>query len=198
LFCFNPFFILCIPKKAWMSDFDHIFRKYHNSLYLYANKFVRNESISLDIVQDVFASIWEKGKLELHDEHLKAYLFNAVKNSCFNYLKHERVVQDHQQRHIERIMQLEQKYYKSGEQSLIEKENLDKIYKAINALSVINREVIELSRFEGLRNKEIAKKLKLPVRTVETRLFRALSELKEKLSKNNLRILLNICALIKS
>ena len=181
-----------------MSDFDQIFRKYHNSLYLYANKFVRDEGVSLDIVQDVFALIWEKGKAELHDEHLKAYLFNSVKNSCLNYLKHEKIVQDHQQSHIERITQLEQKYYKSGEQSLIEKENLDKIYKAINALSVINREVIELSRFEGLRNKEIAKKLKLPVRTVETRLFRALSELKEKLSKNNLRILLNICALIKS
>ena len=110
-----------------MSDFDQIFRKYHNSLYLYANKFVRDEGVSFDIVQDVFALIWEKGKAELHDEHLKAYLFNSVKNSCLNYLKHEKIVQDHQQSHIERITQLEQKYYKSGEQSLIEKENLDKI-----------------------------------------------------------------------
>nr|MBD3621627.1 sigma-70 family RNA polymerase sigma factor [Sunxiuqinia sp.] len=89
------------------------------------------------------------------------------------------------------------RYFESGEKSLIEKESLAKIDQAIHSLSAIHREVIELSRFEGLKNKEIAERLNIPVRTVETRLFRALASLKEKLSEIMLHILLNICHLKK-
>ena len=178
-----------------MSDFDSIFRNYYTLLFLYAQKFVRDEDIALDLVQDVFALVWEKKKFHLTDEHLKAYLFNSVRNACVNHLKHEKVVQRFRDDQLADLTIMELKYYKSGEKSLIEMENLDKIYQAINSLSGIHREIIELSRFEGLKNKEIAERLNIPVRTVETRLFRAISSLKEKLSKNLFHILLNIWCL---
>ena len=173
-----------------LADFDKIFRQFHTPLFLYAHKFVANENVALDLVQDVFAIVWEKKKFDLEEEYLKAYLFNSVRNSCLNYLKHEKIVQKHQEQHVASLMELELKYYESGENSLIEKENLEKIYQAINSLSEIHREVIELSRFEGLKNKEIAERLNIPVRTVETRLFRALSSLKEQLTEKMLRIFL--------
>jgi RNA polymerase sigma-70 factor (ECF subfamily) len=74
---------------------------------------------------------------------------------------------------------LEINRYSNGEQSLIEKEGLEKIYSAINSLTMKNREILELSRFEGLKNQEIAELLHIPIRTVETRLFRALKKLRE-------------------
>jgi|GEM_PF-247936 len=195
-----------------MSDFDRIFKKYHTSLFLYAQKFVRDEGIALDLVQDVFTAVWEKKiankraqsrkiankrasnlfealpgvsdlreakKLVPDEEYLKAYLFQSVRNCCMNHLKHEKVVQKHREQQILSLTELQ--YYQSGEKSLIEKENLDQIWQAINSLSDIHREIIELSRFEGLKNKEIAERLKIPLRTVETRLFRALSALRTKL-----------------
>lgn len=163
-----------------MTDFDLIFRTYHHTLVLYANKFVNNEEVSLDLVQDVFTLFWEKKKLNLEQEHMKAYLFRSTRNACLNYLKHQRIVGTYQQKEL---THLELDYYSSGEKSMIEQENLQKIYQAIQSLAPIYREVIELSRFEGLKNKEVAKKLDIPLRTVETRLFRALSILKEKLSE---------------
>lgn len=195
-----------------MSDFDRIFKKYHSLLFLYAQKFVRDEVIALDLVQDVFTAVWEKKiankraqsrkiankrasnlfqalpgvsdlreakKLVPDEEYLKAYLFQSVRNCCMNHLKHEKVVQKHREQQILSLTELQ--YYQSGEKSLIEKENLDQIWQAINSLSDIHREIIELSRFEGLKNKEIAERLKIPLRTVETRLFRALSVLRTKL-----------------
>ncbi|MGD9929933.1 MAG: RNA polymerase sigma-70 factor [Mangrovibacterium sp.] len=176
-----------------MSDFDHVFRKYHHPLVLYAQKFVVSETVALDLVQDVFALVWERKKLHLDDEHLKAYLFASVRNACLNYLKHEKVVHDHQNHQLFELSRLEIMHYQSGEKSLIEKESMERIFQEINSLSPVHREVIELSRLEGLRNKEIADRLNIPVRTVETRLFRALNELKEKLSKKMLHILLNLC-----
>jgi len=176
-----------------MSDFDTIFKRYHQPLVLYAHKFVANEEVSLDLVQDVFALIWEKQKLGLDEEHLKAYLFRSTRNACLNFLKHQKVMKKHQQLLV--LVELEIRHFESGEKSLIEKESLAKIYEAIDSLSPLQREVIELSRFDGLKNKEIAERLNIPVRTVETRLFRALASLKEKLSEKLLHILFTICQL---
>jgi len=143
----------------------------------------------MDVAQDVFALVWERKKFTMDEEHLKAYIFNAVRNACFNYLKHKKVIHKYQEYYL---TQLELDYYKNGEKSLIEKENLNKIYGAINSLSPIYFEVIKMSRFEKLKNKEIAESLHISVRTVETRLFRALSLLKDKLSEKTFYLLLNI------
>ena len=181
-----------------MFDFDQIFKKYYTPLFLYALKFVGNENVALDLIQDVFTQLWEKKKQDFDEKHLKAYLFNAVKNACFNYLKHEKVVQKHQEYQMESLAEMELKYYMDGEKSLIEKENLKNIYQAIDSLSEIHREIIQLSRFEGLKNKEIAERLNIPLRTVETRLFRALSSLREKLSEKLFHILLSLCYLTRN
>ena len=160
-----------------MVDFDKIFLKYYASLFAFSMKFVKDEAIASDIVQNIFLSLWERKKLFTNDHKLKAYLFQSVKNNCLNQLKHTKIVQKY-----EKLSLLEVEYYQSGETSLIEQEGLSTIYKAIDSLSDIHKEVIELSRFEGLKNKEIAERLNLPVRTVETRLFRALAALREMLS----------------
>ena len=175
-----------------MLDFDQIFKKYHTALFLYAQKFVGDENVALDLVQDVFTIVWEKKKFTVTEEHLKAFLFTSVRNAALNHLKHEKVVLKHQTENAGGLQIMELFHYESGEKSLIEKESLQHIYETINALPDIYNEVIELSRFEGLKNHEIAERLKIPVRTVETRLFRALSILREKLSEKTFRILLNI------
>jgi len=180
-----------------MANFDQLFRTYHHQLFLYAHKFVADESVALDVVQDVFALVWEKDKLNLTDEHLKAYLFNSVRNHCLNHLKHQKIMRKHEEYQRDAMAETEIHYYESGEKSLIQKEDLERIYKAVNSLSDVNREIIELSRFEGLKNKEIADRLQVPVRTVETRIFRALNELRKKLSEKIIRILLNLWYLKK-
>ncbi len=166
-----------------MTDFEEIFRTYHTILFLYAQKFVQR-NIALDLVQDIFVAMWEKKKFDMDELSVKAYLFKSVRNSCLNYLKHEKIVSKHMENKLASLSEQEICYYESGEKSFIEKEDLDKIYGIINSLPDIYREIIELSRFDGLRNKEIAEKLDIPLRTVETRLFRALSMLKEKLSNH--------------
>jgi RNA polymerase sigma-70 factor (ECF subfamily) len=178
-----------------MANFDQLFRKYHHQLFLYALKFVADDLVALDITQDVFAQVWEKDKLNLPDEHLKAYLFHAVRNHCLNHLKRQKIILKHQQYQQAEWSKLEIDYYESGEKSLIQKENLERIYETVNSLSEVNREIIQLSRFEGLKNKEIAERLGIPIRTVETRIFRALKELRQKLSQKFIRILLIFCSL---
>jgi len=173
-----------------MTDFDQLFLKYHHPLFLYTMKFIENVDEALDLVQDVFISVWENGQYNMSDDQVKAYLFTAVKNSCLNYIKHQKVVRTFEHQTALQLKKMEAAYYQSGESSLIEKEGLQKIDEAIDSLSDVYKEVIILSRFEGLKNKEIAERLNIPVRTVETRIFRAISMLRTKLSVRLLFMLL--------
>ena len=179
------------------TNFDQAFLKYHHSLLLYTLKFIEDEQEALDLVQDIFVTLWEKGNLNQKEEQVKAYLFTSVKNNCLNYLKHQKVVRKFEQHLSVQLRESELAYYQSGEKSLIEQEDLTRIEEAIASLGDIYKEVIFLSRMEGLKNNEIAERLNIPVRTVETRLFRALSTLKEKISTRSFLILLYFSALIR-
>ena len=169
-----------------MTDFDNIFLKYHQPLFLYTLKFIEDENEALDLVQDVFLSVWEHGQPLKVDEQTKAYLFTSIKNSCLNYIKHQKIVRKFEHHAALELKETEASFYQSGERSLIEKEAFQNIDKAINSLTDIYKEVIILSRFDGLKNKEIAARLNIPVRTVETRIFRAISMLKKNISIRSL------------
>ena len=173
-----------------MTEFDYLFRKYHRRLLFYTLKFVESESDALDIVQNVFVAIWENGKYNQKEELVQAYLFNSIRNGCLNYLKHQKIVQKFENETSFQLLEMEAVHYQSGEKSLIERENLQQINDAIDSLPDIYKEIIVLSRVEGLKNDEIATQLHLPIRTVETRVFRALSALREKISRKSFFILL--------
>lgn len=175
-----------------MDNFEKVFHTYHHRLFLYSMKFIDNESDALDIVQNVFISAWEKKKIFESEEYIKSYLFNSIRNSCFNYLKHQSVIRKYENEIYYRLKSLELSHFSSGEISLIERENIDEINSSIDTLGEIYKEVIILSRFEGLKNNQIAEKLNLPLRTVETRIYRALRLLKEKLSAKSFLVLISI------
>lgn len=59
------------------------------------------------------------------------------------------------------------------EESIIKKQNVEKIRAIIEKLKPNYREIVELFYIEELSNEEIAKRVNLPLSTVKTRLFRA-------------------------
>lgn len=172
-----------------MPTFDEIFRKYYHSLLIYGLKFLSDENDVYDILQEIFTSVWKSGKYTLADEHLKSYLFSSVRNGCMNHLRHQSVIRNHAANEKSSFQYNELAHYQNGEKTLIEKEDLGKIYLAIDSLADNYKEVIRLSRFEGKKNKEIAELLNIPIRTVETRLFRALSKLRNILTGKQIYIL---------
>lgn len=175
-----------------MAIFEQIFQKYYRSLLIYGLKFIKDEDDVRDVLQEVFTTVWENQKYKLEETHLKSYLFNSVRNGCLNSIRHQSVINKHAENKKWDLQLHELNFYKSGETSLIEKEDLEKIYSAIDSLPVNYKEIIQMSRFDGLKNKEISEKLKIPLRTVETRLFRALSGLRKVLTGKQIFILVNL------
>jgi RNA polymerase sigma-70 factor (ECF subfamily) len=155
---------------------EHVFKQMYAPLFFYALKFVESEDVAKDLVQDAFLGILKQGEKKI--DNLKSFLYRSVRNNCLNYLNHLRVEREFMSSEIERSSR-EIEFYDTH-QTLVEKEWQEKLYKAIDELPLKYRIPFKMSRLEELKNKEIAEKLHLPVRTVETQIYRAMVILREK------------------
>lgn len=166
------------------KNFEIIFKKYYTKLCFYARKFVDNDSVAKDIVQEVFLNLWDKKQLIEIELVMRAYLFRSVYNRCLNHLEHRKMADRHHENINRELKQLEIEYYNASngnEYSLFELEL--KIESAIESLPPQCRNVFELSRMKGLKNREIAAKLQISIKVVEKHISRALLLLRENLTE---------------
>ena len=146
------------------------------------------------MVQDAFFVLWQKAdQLEIKQSP-KAYLYQAVKNSCLNYNRHLSIKQKAEKEIASKIAELERQVYSGSDApywGLIELELEEKITEVIENLPEKCQEVFKLSRYQKLKNKEIADKLGVSVKMVEKHISKALLVLRRELS-DYLGVLLTI------
>lgn len=156
--------------------FDFVFQYYYSGLCAFAESIIKDEKVVEDIVQELFVTIWIKGGQLKITGLLKSYLFTAVKNRCFDYLKHQKVKQKSAQ-----FIQSENTYKYTPLHWIVESELKEQIEKSMQSLPPRCEEIFRMSRFEGLKNQEIADKLGLSKRTVELQISNALKVLRKDL-----------------
>jgi len=163
-------------KTGDQKAFELLFSIFFARLNDFARHVVKDDTISQDIVQDVFVKVWER-KSQIESLNLEAYLFRLVRNRCIDYINHLKVVNNRM--HEIRISSKYEELYRidfigNEPYILIEQELKTKIEKTIQGLPDRCREVFILSRMDGLKNKEIAEKLDINIKNVERHLNRAL------------------------
>ena len=75
------------------SAFKEIYEKYVSTLRYFGNKFLSDERLIEDILQDTFVSLWENRKKFNNELAIKSFLYTGVKNRCLNNLRHEKIKQ---------------------------------------------------------------------------------------------------------
>lgn len=154
------------------SVFREIFEKYHTRLCYFAITILPDTETPEDVVQDAFVKLWQK-RMNFHDElSIKAFLYITVKNHCLNIYKHDKVVRKYSDLlHVE----TEEDSIMSH---IVESEVLENVYQALQKLPAGCRNVLQLSYFQGLKNKDIASHLDVSINTVKTQKKRALNLLR--------------------
>lgn len=155
-------------KKILESLFD----QYFNCLVVHASKYIKSYAEAEEIVQDIFVKVWNEMNNFPDDINYKAYLFRSVQNSCFNYIKHKKVIEKHKKHTA-----YSQNFFDNQE----EPEIYEAVDKAINELPEKCYEIFVMSRFEELKYHEIADTLGISQKTVEKYMTKSLKLLKEKL-----------------
>ena len=147
-------------KQSDHVAFEYLFKRYYPRLLGYAVRFVQDEDMARDILQECFMTFWERRHL-LAAVSLSSLLFLMVRNACLNYLKHSALV-----RHIpiDYLNELdgEEKLYSadlmlSADEPVLYEDLKRQIDDALSHLSPRSREIFLLSRFKGLKNREIAR-----------------------------------------
>lgn len=145
----------------------------------FAQKYVKDFETSKEIVQDAFLRLWEKRETIDMSRPVKSYLTMVIHNKCTNHLRDNRKF-DHYILDIENLLEVPEY---DGADILVEEELKLKIDLSIAELPEKCREIFVLSRYENLKYQEIADKLQISVKTVETQMSKALHHMRIRLAE---------------
>lgn len=171
-------FKTCLPtgKIETKQDFEKLFNDHYSNLCAYANNFLKDVDASEEVVQEVLFKLWTNKDSIIITSSIQSYLFRAVRNASLNVLKHINIREDYKaQNEYERDDEL------SSEDEMIVSELDQKIREAIDQLPIERKKVFIMSRYDGLKYKEIADKLNISVSTVENQMVKALKFLRDEL-----------------
>jgi RNA polymerase sigma-70 factor (family 1) len=158
-----------------INSVEYLFDTYYRSLCSFAYRYIEDNEMAEDIVQETFIYIWQNKPKFTDDIATKVYLYRTVKNKCLNKLNHFKVkakAHDNIQGEIEESNLFESHF--------LHEETIRLFYQAIETLPDQSRAVIKLA-LNGLSNPEIAEDLGISVNTVKTHKKSAYSTLRIKL-----------------
>ncbi|MBI9063585.1 MAG: RNA polymerase sigma-70 factor [Marinilabiliaceae bacterium] len=163
-----------------VGEFDFLFKKYFPRLQAFARVIVKDNEAAKDIVQDSFIKAWEAGN-GIEKKTFENYLFTLVRNRCLNYLR-DQCTTGRKKHDLTELAKYEEIYridFIRDEPYLIfEKELKEKLSSAIALLPPRCKEVFIKSRFEGMKNREIAEELGINLKNVERHISAGLKFLK--------------------
>ncbi|MDP4185959.1 MAG: RNA polymerase sigma-70 factor [Bacteroidota bacterium] len=171
-------------KNGDTKAFEYFFRKYHPRLRLFAFRIIDNFDVADDIIQDIFSTLWENRESINEDRNLKSFIFMSLRNQCLNYIKRQKV----EKKYIEfaTYQNISQELFlinflEENEIEQLKGSMIREVQSIMETLSPQCKKVFELSRFEKLKNKEIAEKLGLNIKTVEKHISNAMKVIRQEM-----------------
>lgn len=176
-------------NKQKPTAYHQLYDEYYKVLVLYAINFLSSQQVAEDIVQELFATMWEKKMKFLSLPSFRTYLYNSVRNASLNYLKHQNV----ESLYFEHLSNTYREI--TEEEDTNEEEIYRLLFRIIDKLPTRCREVF-LMHMDGKKNEEIATALEISIETVKTQKKRALQFIKEQMG--TYYFLLPLCDILYS
>src|SRR6266545_605005 len=164
------------------AAFEQVFRRYYNPLCVFVTRYVGAPDLAEELVESVFARIWEQRLGWDVRGSLTAYLYAAVRHRALDHRRHEAIEgrmreRTHREGPVPGMGQAQ-----SGSEQLCEANELEAAVRAaIERLPERCRMVFTLRWQHQLSYAEIAETLGIATKTVETQMNRALKALREPL-----------------
>ncbi len=164
-------------KNGDEACYKYLFDHYYNPLCVFVKKLSGNLPVSEDLVQEVLIKIWTKRDEIKIDRSLKSYLFRAVHNQ---FLLH---IRDKKFQVVELDLLKWEVLIDESLADLSDRERtgvkLDKLNAAVESLPARCKTAFKLSRYDGLKYKDIAESMNISKKTVEHQISKALSILRK-------------------
>jgi len=159
--------------------FSELVRKHEAKLFNFVRLRVRHHELAEDITQEVLVKAYTNLKRLRSAEKFKSWLFSIAHNHLRDLLRRKHINEaDVEESHVEVYVDEE------GPQAVVEQRNRQAIVSACLAkLAPEQREALVLCDIEGMSYREIAAITRVPLGTVQSRIFYARRRMREILTK---------------
>ena len=157
--------------------FGLLFNFYYPKLIQLALAFVPGIVAAQEVVSDLFYKILKNPSTLEHVKEFDNYIFLAVKNQSFTYLKKNKRLAIFDSIHQKEDYILPD--YKNPENSLLSDELFQLVSKVVNDLPPKRKAIFQLVKEEGKKYKEVAEILGISIKTVELQMSLALKLLRK-------------------
>lgn len=172
-------------KKGDTEAFRLLIETHQSRVIGTAAKMLGDDSDAEDIAQQVFIRVWNSAARYQPSAKFTTWLFTITRNLVFNELlrRKRRPAVPMERREDGQEIQIADADGLSPSAAMLDEELQTAIRQAIDALPEAQRMAVVLRRYEALSYEEIAGVLHLSVPAVKSILFRARTDLRERLQK---------------
>lgn len=162
-------------KKGNLDKLGLLFERYHRILFGFFYNKNKDVTLSEDLVQNVFIRILKYKHRYRGDGEFKNWIFHIARNVNVDHYRKKRI------KHTEKVEDWQDQIEDNSpdkSQQMMQEEKLAKLRQALQKLEPENREVLVMSKLQGLKYKEIGQLLGCTEGAVKVKVFRALKSLK--------------------
>lgn len=156
-------------NKGDRQAFENIYWMYRRPMMALAQRYLKDQQLAEDAVQDVFSKLWDKREVLDSERSLRGFIFTSLRNHVLNLIKI-------QKRRILRQFEyttLNEQESRSTDEETIYSEMKNIVEIGVGKLPEGKQLVFELKSFKGYTNQEIAERLGISVHTVRSQFYKA-------------------------
>lgn len=163
-------------KSGDLDKLSLLFKRYGRSLYGFYFRFTRNAELSEDLVQDVFERVLRYRHTFRGDGKFVTWLYHLARNVLADHIK--KTKRAGIRTDIDEKQEVLADLTVPGE-AMQKEEHLLLMESALDRLSHDKKELLLLSKLQGMKYKDIAELHKCTEANVKARVFRAINDLRE-------------------
>ena len=155
-----------------------LFERHHRALFRYFVSMHRDRELAEDLVQDVFFRMLRYRASFDAGHSFTAWMYQIAHNASLDHVRKQRGTVVDIDTFVERRAELVSSA-PGPEEEAVRNQDLALLGRALDLLPEDKREILVLSRFQGMKYEDIAAVLRCEVATVKVRVYRAIRALEQ-------------------
>ena len=165
-------------RAGAMAKLAVLFERHHRALFGYFMSMTRKQETAEDLVQDVFVRILRYRSSYDADRPFRTWMYQIARNANLDHARKNRGevvgIEEFGDRRPEPVSAA-----RGPEEASIRGQDIRLLQRALDRLPADKREILVLSRFQGMKNEELAQVLDCEIGAVKVRIYRAMKALEE-------------------